>query len=240
MGTRFAVEACAICCASVLFAQNPPGIRPRPAPTDYAATQQSRSATYAASVVPADQVKHLFPFNISHDYLVLEVACYPGNAGSVKLAPGDFRVRSPKGDFIPPADAVTVASVIQDERTPHPRANDTGIVTSANVGYESGIDPVTGQRVQGVYTGVGVGVERGGPDPGPIGPPPPGSTPYDRRVLEDQLNAKALPEGDFTAPVAGFLYFPASRAKKKSGGYTLEYLGDDSGSVLLEVPAKGR
>jgi len=241
MGTRFAVAACAICAVSFLSAQPQAGIRPRPAPADYAASGQTQSATYAASVVPRDQVQRMFATDISKDYLVFEVAFYPGNSGSVKLAPGDFRIRSPKGDFIQPADAFTVAAVIQDERTPPPppSANDTTITTSANVGYASDTDPYTGRPVHSVYTGAGVAVAHG-PNPGPIGPPPRGSTPYDRRVLETQLGDKALPQGNFTGPVAGFLYFPARRAKKKSGGYTLEYLGDNSGSVQLEVPAKDR
>ncbi len=240
MGTRSAIAACAICAVSLVYAQPQAGIRPRPAPADYAVSKQSQNATYAASAVPPDQVQRMFATDISKDYLVFEVACYPGNSGSVKLAPGDFRIRSPKGDFIQPADAFTVAAVIQDERAPRPpSARDTNVITSANVGYESGTDPYTGQRVHSVYTGAGVAVEHG-PDPGLIGPPPRGSTPYDRRVLETQLGDRALPQGNFTGPVAGFLYFPAHRAKKKSGGYTLEYLGDNSGSVQLEVPAKKR
>jgi hypothetical protein len=53
----------------------------------------------------------------------------------VKLAPGDFRVRSANGQFALPADALTVASVIQEEKTPRPPSSrDTTVIGSASVG----------------------------------------------------------------------------------------------------------
>jgi hypothetical protein len=225
---------------SALFAQAPYGIHPRPASGDYAVSQQTPSATYAASIVPRDEVKHLFAVDISNSYVVLEVACYPSSAGSVQLSADDFMIKSgAHSAFTHPADAVTVAAVIQEKNTPPAPSNrTTTVVTNANVGYESATDPVTGRRVHGVYTDAGAGVAVGGPDLGPAGPPPPGSTAYDRMTLQQQLEERAFPEGMFNAPVAGFLYFPAKEIKKKNGAYELDYLVAGSGTVRLQVPLK--
>jgi hypothetical protein len=173
--------------------------------------------------------------------MVFEVACFPSQ-GAITIDPGDFLIKAgTKSEFVHPADAATVASVMQEKNTPriHPNGN-TDIYTSGEVGYESGTDPYTGRRVHGVYTaaGAGVGHESG---PMPPAPPPPGSTPDDRSLLESQLAGRAFPQGNFAAPVAGFLYFPARELKKKSSGdYELEYLSDGSGKVRLQVPAKTR
>ena len=226
--------------SSVLLAQAPFGVHPRPAPGDYAVSQQTPSATYAASVVPRDEVKHLFSTDISNSYVVLEVACYPAASGPVQLSADDFLVKSGSGsEFTHPADAVTVASVIQEKNTPPPATTSRAtVVTTAEVGYESGTDPYTGRREHGVYTDVGTGVEVGSPQPIPPSPPPPGSTPYDRMTLQQQLGQRALPDGTFSTPIAGFLYFPAKEVRKKSGVYQLEYMTGGSGTVVLQVPVK--
>ncbi len=244
--SRFvALAACVALSWSTLSAQSNAGVHPRSKPSDYAATQQTRTATYAASVLSADQVRHLFAVDISKSYVVFEVALYPSpseppGTGAVKVDPGDFLVRvGSNSEFVHPADAVTIASVMQEKNTPRPRSNgSTDVYTSTEVGYESGTDPYTGRRVHGVYTGAGVGH---GSDSGPPYPPPPGSTPYDRMTLESQLTAKALPTGSFTTPVAGFIYFPAKGMKKKSNGaYELDYLSDQTGDVHLQVTTKNR
>jgi hypothetical protein len=59
-------------------------------------------------------------------------------------------------------------------------------------------------------------------------------------TLQQQLAQRAFPSGTFGAPVAGFLYFPAKEVKKKNGAYELDYLGDVSAKVRLQVPAKAR
>jgi hypothetical protein len=222
-----------------LLAQAPYATHPRAAPGDYAISQQTPSATFAASVVPRDEVKRLFAVDITSTYVVLEVACYPAASGSVTLAADDFLVKSGGSEFTHPADAVTVAAVIQEKNTPRlPSGTTTTVVTTATVGYESATDPVTGRRVHGTYTDVGTGVAVGGPDSGPPIPPPPGSTPYDRMTLEQQLAQRAFPSGTFSAPVAGFLYFPSKEMKRKNGVYELEYLSDASGKIRLQIPVK--
>lgn len=239
---RLVTAAAVVLPVAKIPAQTGPGIPPRGAPADYAVTLRTKNSSYAASLLPADEVKQIFAVDISKTYLVFEIACYPDPNGRVKIASDDFLLKTNgNSEFVHSADAVTVASVIQQKNTPRPPGGrDVAIVPSASVGYESGTDPYTGRRVHGVYTeaGVGVGVD---PGPDPRFPPPPGSSPYDRQILEAQLAQKALPSGQFTTPVAGYLYFPASRAKKKSDGtYELSYLGDPSAKVQLQVPAKSR
>jgi hypothetical protein len=228
--------------ALCITAQAPYGIHPRSSPQDYAVSQQTPSATFAASLVPHDEVKHLFAVDISSTYVVLEVACYPSTSASLPLSPDDFVIKAPTDStaYTHPADAVTVAAVMQEKNAPRPPdRNATTVVTSAELGYESGTDPYTGRRVHGVYTGVGTGVAVGAPEPVPPGPPPSGSTPYDRMTLEQQLAQRALAAGSFSTPVAGFLYFPAKELKKKTGVYELEYLAN-GGTVHLRVPTKAR
>ena len=225
-------------------AQTVRGIHPRASAADYAASEQTKNATYAAAIVPASQVKHLFAVDISKTYTVIELACYPSQAGAATVDPTDFVVKILKNsEFVHPVDPVTVAAVMQDKNTPRPpSARNPDVYTEAGVGYESGTDPVTGRRVHGTYTeaGVGMGTGRdGGPYPYPA-PPPAGATPQDRAMLEQQLAEKALPGGSFSVPVAGFLYFPANSLKKSSGSYELEYLGDASGKMTLRLPAKER
>jgi hypothetical protein len=227
--------------AFVASAQAISGVHPRARASDYDAAQQRGSVTYAASVLSADQVKHIFATDISKSYLVFEVACYPSQPSQMHIDPEDFLIRAGKNaEFVHPADGVTVASVIQQKNTPRaPSNNNSAVYTSANVGYESGTDPYTGRRVHGVYTGAGVGV--GPADPGPPFPAPPGSAPQDRMILESQLSDKALPQGSFSTPVAGFLYFPIKAIKKKSNSaYQMNYLGDPAGKVQLQVPVKSR
>lgn len=226
-------------CATALslWAQAPFGIHPRPSPKDYGVSQQTPLGTFAASVVPRDELKRIFAVDISTNYLVFEVAWYPGSSGSIQLSADDFLAKS--GDsastFTHPADAVTVAAVIEDKNTPRPPSSNTPtVVTTATVGYESATDPTTGRREHGVYTGVGTSVSNGSPDRFP----PPGPTGYDRMTLQQQLEQRALPTGSFTTAVAGFLYFPAKEVKKKDGVYELDYSTGGNGAIRLQIPTK--
>ena len=229
--------------AFFVSAQTPYGVHPRPSPADYAASRQTPSATFAASLVARDEIKRLFSVDISKNYVVIEVGIYPSQSGSVQIAADDFLVKTGASGsaYTHPADAATVASVMQEKNTPKPPSRNTPtVVTTAGIGYDSGTDPYTGRRVHGVYTEAGAGVGTGAPDTFPPRTPPNGSTDYDRMTLEQQLGRRALSNGSFTAPVAGFLYFPAREVKKKSGTYELDYLADGTGTVRLDIPAKTR
>ena len=95
------------------------------------------------------------------------------------------------------------------------------------MGYESGIDPLTGQRVHGVVYGVGAGVVVEGAEPGPA------SSERDRDVMELELTEKSLPEDMASAPVAGYLYFSIPKDNKKAG-HQLEYTLNGQ-KVLLKL-----
>ena len=225
---------------SLLVGQTPPqfgnqseGVRPRSQASDYATQARNSTAILAAAVVPSQQVKHLFAYDISKTYVVIEVACYPGVQGPVALHNADFTIRlAAKTDPVNPAEAATVAANIQRKTTPAPPGKSVPVYTEANVGYESGTDPYTGRHVHTVYTGAGVGI--GGP---PVAPyPNSGGYSIDPALLEEQLWRRSLPEGNSAKPVAGYLYFPVSLLKKEKGFYLLGVHGENSDQWELRVP----
>jgi hypothetical protein len=229
-----------------VYGQDPhqKGVHPRATTDDYAVKASGSSATYAASFIPADQVKQLFPFDITGKYLVFEIACFPKENQNLQIDADDFLIKHDKGEMTHQADPSAVAGAIQMANAPRPSTQNTHVYTEAHIGYESGRDPVTGQRVNGTYAGGGVGVEHGGPPPPDY--PRPGGLPVDRDLLQTQLQDRQLPSGKFDHAVAGYLYFPRSALKKdKNGNYLLEHLGETnaagvSDTVELAVPPARR
>jgi hypothetical protein len=231
------------------------GVPARSKPDQYTAHLSVAGVSYAASLVPAAEVKRLFAFDISKNYAVFEVALYPQTDVPMKLDPEGFVVRiSQNTEPVRRADSVTVASVIQQKNLPPPPYKSSGPVAvsaATEVGYESGRDPYTGQKTHGTYTASQVGVATGGGENAPRPSPNPGGYPRDRELLENQLWDKSLPEGQIRQPTAGYLYFPAALLKKKTGAaYELEYLGAEhepqltgvpsNGKIQLQIPAKSR
>ena len=221
----------------VLFAQATTGFHPRAYPADYATNTQSGDTTFAASIVPPDQVKHLFPVDISGAYVVVEFAAYPKSA-SVELDSTDAELRGSRPDPVRPADALNVTSMMKQRLAPRrPDGRTSDIYGSAEIGHVSGTDPYTGQRVHGTYTATGVGVENGPARPNDY-PINPGLTADLFDSLERELQKQSLPTGQFTTPTAGYLYFPTSSLKKRSDGtYQLDYVSD-AAKVQLNLPAK--
>ncbi len=214
------------------------GVRARGGPADYAVQAKLANAQIAATLLPADQVKHAFAYDISKLYAVIEVAVYPGT-DPVVIHDGDFSIKLPSQlDILRPAEPETVAADLQERRTPRTTGRSVPVYTEVNVGYETGTDPETGRHGHAVYTGVGGGV--GGP-PVPSYPAP-GGYPQDRALLEDQLFRKSLPEGTASKPVAGYLYFPLSELKKVKATYDVEFHSADPQQpvVSLSVPAKSK
>src|ERR1700719_596601 len=139
--------------AIAAFASN--GIRPRGSPADYPAHATSEGVTIAAAVVPPAQVRKIFSADLnSGGYIVIEVAGYSGSAPDVDVSSGDFML-SPAGETsaVPPVSARTIAGVF-DRKNSSPRGRDTNVDVA--IGYETGNDPVTGQRRSGTYTAVAV------------------------------------------------------------------------------------
>ena len=217
----------ALMLAAVIAAFASNGIRPRGAPADYSAHATSDGVTIAAAVVPPAQGRKIFSADLnSGGYIVIEVAVYPESAPDVDVSSGDFML-SPAGETsaVPPVSARTIAGVF-DRKNSSPRGRDTNVDVA--IGYETGNDPVTGQRRSGTYTGVAV---ENGPQ-GTLAPPPSGPDPW---TIKQELEERSLPEGKSTQPVAGYLYFPKLK-KSRSVGYDLTYYGV-SNKVRLTIPA---
>lgn len=217
----------ALMLAAVIAAFASNGIRPRGTPADYSAHATSDGVTIAAAVVPPAQVRKIFSADLnSGGYIVIEVAVYPESAPDVDVSSGDFML-SPAGETsaVPPVSARTIAGVF-DRKNSSPRGRDTNVDVA--IGYETGNDPVTGQRRSGTYTGVAV---ENGPQ-GTLAPPPSGPDPW---TIKQELEERSLPEGKSTQPVAGYLYFPKLK-KSRSVGYDLTYYGV-SNKVRLTIPA---
>src|SRR5215469_1292017 len=154
-----------LCASVVTLAQSVSGIRPRGSSADYPGQETGGGLTVAAAIIPPDQVHKIFAADLNRaGYIVLEVAVYPEAGQSVNLSAGDFLLRI-DSTTVRPAGGAAIATILTKDRSTPPRPNDVNVVTTANVGYESGgYDPVTGRRRSGVYTGAGVGVERGNPN----------------------------------------------------------------------------
>ncbi len=64
------------------------GVPPR-ASTDYPAHGSVNAAVIAAAIVPSDQVAKMFSNEIGRQYVVVEVAIYPGNGQPFDVASSD-------------------------------------------------------------------------------------------------------------------------------------------------------
>jgi hypothetical protein len=252
MSRSTTLAASLVLCCGVFAQEQPSGVPARSTSADYSAHVTVGGVTYAASLVPPNEVKHVFAFDISKDYVVFEVAVYSPLGSSLQVNPDSFVLRSSQAsDPVRRADSTTVASVIQQKNLPRQQQASglESVGVAAEVGYETGRDPYTGRRVHRTYTATEVGASVGDNRM----PPPvfPGGYPQDRELLEKQLWDRSLPAGQVRQSAAGYLYFPSSLLKKKAGAvYELEYLGPDqepalSGSpssrtIELRVPAKNR
>ena len=228
------------------FAANGQGLAPRRTPAEYGATDRSPQTTYAASLLSADQVKHIFALDISRSYLVFEIAIYPDPNSKTTVDADAFLIKAgKKSDGTRTADATTVASVMQQKNMPRDTGRkDVSVYPSARVGYESGTDPYTGRKVHGTYTEVGVAATKDpidDPNRGPRYPPASGVDPQQVQALEDQLAKKALTSGEVTKPAAGYIYFPMTKGSRDTTGvYAVSYLGDSTAKIELSVPSKSR
>jgi len=211
--------------AGLAFANN--GIRPRGSPADYPSHVTSDVLTIAAAVLPPAQVRKIFATDLNGGgYIVVEVAVYPEPGRDVDISSGDFMLSSgSESSTVHAVSASSIAGVLDRKNAPRHRDTDVDVA----IGYERGIDPVTGQRVNGVYTGVGVA----NAPAGTLGPPPTGPDPW---TMQHELEERSLPEGKITQPVAGYLYFPKLAKKPKNAGYDLTYYGGNS-KVRLLIPA---
>jgi hypothetical protein len=197
-----------------LIADAPKGTVPRSAAEKYAAHAEADGAAIGATLLKSKDVHKGFSTDLTSCCLVVEVALYPAKDKAINISSDEFVLRLAGTETaIKTSSARLLAAQLQKKNSGAVGVTPVGEV---HVGYESGVDPLTGQRVHGVDTGVGVGVGVGGPGPGPA------STDRDRDVMELELTEKALPENTVSAPVAGYLYFSLPKDNKKAT-HQLEY-----------------
>lgn len=206
------------------------GFRPWPKPGDYPAHEDLPSATIAAAVLSADQIKKVFGGDVGRRYVVVEVAIYPQTRFEVHA--DDFRLKGPDGDLARTESPRRVAQA-WNEKTPTGTAtprNGPAVIQETGVEYGTWRDPVTGQRQKetGVYSSTTVTND---PRAQPLPQPPPGPDP----AVGARLDALALPEGRTVDEVAGYLYFPKPSKKAKQFGLLWS---NGSSSVTLSLPVK--
>ena len=197
-----------------LIADAPKGTVPRSAAEKYAAHAEAGGAAIGATLLTPKEVHKAFSTDVTRCCRVLEVALYPSKNETIEVSTSDFVLRLAGTETAVKASSATLLAAQLQKRN----SDDKGIATlgEVHVGYESGTDPLTGQRVHGVESGVGVGVGIG--DLGPR----PASIDHDRDLMELELTEKGLPEGTALAPVSGYLYFSLSKDNKKAK-HELEY-----------------
>ena len=224
--------------AASLFATDQRGLKPRPAPSDYRAHEVQSDLTIAATVLSQDEAKSVLSTDLK-DYVVIEVGVYPADGKSVDLSSRDFALRfGEQGNIVRAAAPRAIAASNQRKNSPPPQhgsGRDITIYPTATIGVANGPDPVTGRSRGGVYTGGGVGVGVGGGGTPYPDPPRPASTDRDREVMHQELADMMLPDGQFSAPVSGYLYFPLP-PKSRTTALELQYYAA-SGKIRVLLPA---
>lgn len=212
-----------------LLATGPQGTVPLQSAIEYPSHTQAGGAAIGAKLLTPKEVHSNFSTDLNSCCLVIEVALYPAKGKSMNVLLNDFALQIGNSDqAVKPSSASLLAAEIQKRN--EPPAQGTGVTVSPvmHVGYESGIDPMTGQRVHGIDYGVGVGVGVGR-DPAAL----PAADPRNRDVTQLELNEKGLPQVDTSAPVAGYVYFSLSKDAKKAPHYLKYTLNGQPVSLKL-------
>lgn len=203
--------------AGLLCAQNgkppalnePQGIPPRSAPTDYQAQGKAGAVTIAAEFAGHAVPTPDGPLN-TDDYVVVEVGLF--GADKLVLSPDDFslRVNGKKAAVQSRPYGAVVASVKDPEWAP-PEKKDK---------------PKTS-----------IGSGGAGAGPGDDGPPPPVKVPIEvQRAIAQRVRKVSLWEGDRPLPQAGLLYFPYHGKTKGISSLELIYSGPAGTATLVLQP----
>lgn len=219
--------------AATLSAQS--GVRARATASDYPARQAGAGATVGAEVLTPEQTRKLFAVDLTKlGYIVVEIGIYPER--DVDVAARDFLMRAVSdGSTLRPVMPSVIAAKLdkKDNQSRPPKIPErVQVGGSQTIGYGTG--SYGGRRTGGVYTESTIGVGVGGPGTPPP-PDPPKSRGKDKDALSVQVELEnaALPDGRWSHPVAGYLYFPAP--PKKSAVEITWYAAD--GQVRLAMPS---
>lgn len=223
--------AIALMCVLSLSAETPRGTVPRTTADRYPVHAAESGVSIGVTLLTPDQVHNAFVSDVNRCCLVVEVALYPAKDSTVGVSLNNFVLRVTGTEVAAKPSVAKVLAAKLQKKAASPQDRDITISPTTSVGYESGgYDPITGQRRGGgVYTSTGVGVGVGGSQPQP------GSSDVDRNTMELELGEKALPEGEASTPVAGYLYFALPRTKGKKAAHQLEYMLNGN-KVVLTLP----
>lgn len=204
--------------ATLLASDSPQGTVPRTGADKYVAHAVVNELALGATLLPSSDARKITAADLTKCCLVVEVAIYPPKDGHANVSLNDFSLRTAgRDDAIRPSSVEVIAGKLQDQPSAPPPDYDAS--TNSSVSYGTGVDPATGHRTttrsvsNGASVGFGVGGDANAKDSAP--------SDIERHNMELELHARELPEGTTTAPVAGYLYFSAT--KKKSVKYVLEY-----------------
>jgi hypothetical protein len=230
---RAIVFCIALGCVFSRFAAGggPAGVPPRPTASDYPVHYDTKTATIAAGIVPLNQAGKMFSPEIAKQYLIVEVAIYPGSGETIDLKPLLFTLKI-GGRFRNAEQPTDVAAWLGNPKSPDGPASvggkSTAVTGEAGVVYGRTIGAANGRSSQSLEAYGGVAVTDG-----PPAPPTPSQPGPDPRVIADTVWNKALPEGQTSPSVAGYLYFPRYAKKRKSDTLELSYADNGFSAVLL-------
>jgi hypothetical protein len=201
------------------------GVVPRASVSDYDAHQGAGEATLAGSVLPAKQIEKLFSSRIAKDFFVIEVAVYPDKGRNFDVDWLDFGLKS--GDTVAHVERPRDVAMAWPERTGRVGDKPVTVVTDTGVAYGRVSDPTGHHSEVGTYENVGVTN-----DPRAAAPPKQGP---DALVVEGRVRDKMIPEGQTSAPVAGYLFFPQLKKRHKGDVAELQW-SKNRESAALRLP----
>jgi hypothetical protein len=201
--------AAGLLCLTAVAADTPKGIAPRATVDDYPAHAVQNGVAIGATILSTEETRRAFTADLNRCCLVVEVALFPAKDAALKVSLDDFVLRVVGSDDVTrPASAEILAGRLQRQSEtaapPHPPE----VHGSAGVTYGTG--PYGHSTGTEASVGVGVGAQ-----------PSHSGSDSQRKAIQQELSAKALPEGSASVPVAGYVYFSAERKKRFT--YQLEY-----------------
>jgi hypothetical protein len=211
--------------AASLCSASPRGTAPRASADRYPGNAQHDGVSVGTKFVTAEEVRKNFVTDVNACCLVVEVAIYPQKDTPLNIDASDFTLSIVNTDIAAKPESAKVVAASLQKKNDSPR--NVNVASSVGVGYESGtyVD-ANGQtqHVHGVTTSAGTAVA--------VGPNATGRT--DRDTMETELTEKGLPEGTFSIPASGYLYFAITK-KKKGAKLLLEYSLNGS-KIALPLP----
>jgi hypothetical protein len=217
--------ALSLIAAASLCSASPRGTAPRASADRYPGNAQHDGVSVGAKFVTAEEVRKNFVTDVNACCLVVEVAIYPQKDTPLNIDASDFTLSIVNTDIAAKPESAKVVAASLQKKNDSPR--DVNVASSVGMGYESGryVD-ANGQtqHVHEVTTSAGTAVAVG----------PNATGPTDRDTMETELTEKGLPEGTFSIPTSGYLYFAITK-KKKDAKLLLEYTLNGS-KIALPLP----